>query len=93
MSRVSLEMGEVLKKAKRFDALSDYSFKLLESANKAMVLNEKSKVLLEECLKELQYLQYLIHGQEALQDTTSVQNGDAQGNQRKDRKTKKDDSR
>lgn len=92
MSLVTTQMTEVIEKAQRFDALSEYSYKLVECANKAMVLNEKSKVLLEECLKELSYLDELINGrrEEAVQDTPSVQNRDAKSNNRKNAKAKKD---
>jgi hypothetical protein len=85
-------MSEVIEKAERFDNLSEYSYKLVESANKAMVLNEKSKVLLEECMKELAYLDELINGrpEEAVQNTPSVPNRDAKSNQRKNAKAKKD---
>lgn len=87
-------MQEALDKASRFDELSLYSYKLIESANKAMVLNEKSKVLLEECLKELTYLQELIDGrpEEATQDTPNVQDRDAKSHIRKNAKAKKDAS-
>ena len=92
MSLVTLQMQEALEKARKFDELSLYSYKLIESANKAMVLNEKSKVLLEECLKELTYLQELIDGrpEEAVQNAPSVQNRDAKSNHRKNAKAKKD---
>ena len=92
MSLVTIQMQEALEKARRFDDLSIYSYKLIESANKAMVLNEKSKVLLEECLKELSYLDELINGrpEEAVQNTPSVPNRDAKSNQRKNAKAKKD---
>jgi hypothetical protein len=64
----------------------------VECANKAMVLNEKSKVLLEECLKELSYLDELINGrpEEAVQNAPSVQNRDAKSHNRKNAKAKKD---
>ena len=86
-------MGEVMEKARMFDELSLYSYRLVESANKAMVLNEKSKVLLEECLKELTYLQELIDGrpEEATQDKGDVQDRDAKSHIRKNAKAKKDD--
>ncbi len=92
MSLVTTQMTEVIEKAQRFDAISEYSYKLIESANKAMVLNEKSKVLLEECLKELAYLDELINGrpEEAVQNTPSVQNRDAKSHNRKNAKAKKD---
>jgi hypothetical protein len=92
VSSVTSQMTEVIEKAQRFDSLSEYSYKLVECANKAMVLNEKSKVLLEECLKELAYLDELINGrpEEALQDTHSVQNGDAKSYKRTNSKAKKD---
>jgi hypothetical protein len=85
-------MSEVIEKAERFDNLSEYSYKLVESVNKAMVLNEKSKVLLEECLKELSYLDELINGrpEEAVQNAPSVQNRDAKSHNRKNAKAKKD---
>jgi hypothetical protein len=94
MSLVTLQMQEALEKARRFDDLSIYSYKLIESANKAMVLNEKSKVLLEECLKELTYLQELIDGrpEEATQDKNDVQDRDAKSHIRKNAKAKKADS-
>ena len=94
MSLVTIQMQEALEKAQKFEALSEYSYKLVESANKAMVLNEKSKVLLEECLKELSYLDELINGrrEEAVQDTPSVQNRDAKSHKRTNSKTKKDAS-
>ena len=92
MSLITTQMTEVIKKAQRLDALSEYSYKLVECANKAMVLNEKSKVLLEECLKELSYLDELINGrpEEAVQNAPSVQNRDAKSNHRKNAKAKKD---
>ena len=92
MSLITTQMTEVIEKAQRFDALSEYSYKLVECANKAMVLNEKSKVLLEECLKELSYLDELINGRpkEAVPNTPSVQNRDAKSNHRKNSKAKKD---
>lgn len=92
MSLVTTQMTEVIEKAQRFDALSEYSYKLVECANKAMVLNEKSKVLLEECLKELSYLDELINGrpEEAVQNAPSVQNRDAKSHNRKNAKAKKD---
>jgi hypothetical protein len=92
VSLVTAQMSEVIEKAQRFDALSEYSYKLVECANKAMVLNEKSKVLLEECLKELSYLDELINGrpEEAVQNAPSVQNRDAKSNHRKNAKAKKD---
>lgn len=92
MSLITSQMSEVIEKAERFDNLSEYSYKLVESANKAMVLNEKSKVLLEECMKELAYLDELINGrpEEAVQNTPSVPNRDAKSNQRKNAKAKKD---
>lgn len=92
MSLITSQMSEVIEKAERFDNLSEYSYKLVESVNKAMVLNEKSKVLLEECLKELSYLDELINGrpEEAVQNTPSVPNRDAKSNQRKNSKAKKD---
>jgi hypothetical protein len=89
---VTIQMQEALEKAQKFEALSEYSYKLVECANKAMVLNEKSKVLLEECMKELNYLDELINGrpEEALQDAPSVQNGNAKSHNRKNSKAKKD---
>ena len=92
MSLVTTQMTEVIEKAQRFDNLSEYSYKLVECANKAMVLNEKSKVLLEECLKELSYLDELINGrpEEAVQNTPSVPNRDAKSHNRKNSKAKKD---
>lgn len=92
MSLVTTQMTEVIEKAQRLDALSEYSYKLVECANKAMVLNEKSKVLLEECLKELSYLDELINGrpEEAVQNTPSVPNRDAKSHHRKNAKAKKD---
>ncbi len=93
MSLVTLQMQEALEKARKFDDLSLYSYKLIESANKAMVLNEKSKVLLEECLKELTYLQELIDGrpEEAVPHKDHVQDRDAKSHIRKNAKAKKDD--
>jgi hypothetical protein len=92
MSLITTQMTEVIKKAQRFDALAEYSYKLLEQANKAMVLNEKSKVILEECIKELAYLDELINGrpEEVVPHTPSVQNRDAKSYQRKNAKAKKD---
>lgn len=92
MSLITTQMTEVIEKAQRLDALSEYSYKLVECANKAMVLNEKSKVLLEECLKELSYLDELINGrpEEAVPHTPSVQNRDAKSHNRKNAKAKKD---
>lgn len=92
MSLITSQMSEVIEKAERFDNLSEYSYKLVESVNKAMVLNEKSKVLLEECLKELSYLDELINGrpEEAVPNTPSVQNRDAKSYHRKNAKAKKD---
>ena len=92
MSLITSQMSEVIEKAERFDNLSEYSYKLVESANKAMVLNEKSKVLLEECMKKLAYLDELINGrpEEAVPHTPSVPNRDAKSNQRKNSKAKKD---
>ena len=92
MSLITTQMTEVIEKAQRLDALSEYSYKLVECANKAMVLNEKSKVLLEECLKELSYLDELINGrpEEAVPHTPSVQNRDAKSHNRKNSKAKKD---
>lgn len=94
MSLVTLQMQEALEKARKFDYLSVYSYKLIESANKAMVLNEKSKVLLEECLKELTYLQELIDGrpEEAVPHKDHVQDRDAKSHIRKNAKAKKDAS-
>jgi len=92
-NRITLEMGEVMEKARMFDELSLYSYRLVESANKAMVLNEKSKVLLEECLKELTYLQELIDGrpEEAVPHKDHVQDRDAKSHIRKNAKAKKDE--
>ena len=75
------DVREVMRDAEHYRSLKTYSDKLLKACNQALVLNLKSQVLLENCLKELQLLQTIIHDRpkETSQDTSHVQGRDAEG--------------